>query len=66
MSLSQAAPYFAVGYIAFLLLASGINKVIKENRRRRTRALLARLNSPYFRQITDGYYRVGNISGVGK
>lgn len=35
-------------------------------RRDRKAKMLRRLNSPYFRQVTDAYYRVGNMSGVGK
>jgi hypothetical protein len=34
--------------------------------KRKTRELNERLNSPFFRNVTDGYYRVGNISGVGR
>lgn len=34
--------------------------------RRKHRAMLRKLNSPFFRNVTDAYYRVGNISGVGR
>jgi hypothetical protein len=40
--------------------------VMESRDKRKTRALNDRLNSPFFRNVTDGYYRVGNIGGVGK
>jgi hypothetical protein len=61
MRWSSAGPYCALVYIALLVLFSGISRVVKENRSRRTRELLARLNSPYFRQITDAHYRAGKL-----
>lgn len=65
MNWSAASPLAALGYIAFLLLICGISEAIKENRKRRSRAQLARLNSPYFRGMHSPYYRVGNDSGLG-
>src|ERR1700722_17422687 len=52
-----------------LLFACAVGLVacwIDANRKRPRRQLLKRLNSPFFRNVTDAYYRVGNLSGVGK
>jgi hypothetical protein len=59
--MSANAYLAALGYIAFLLLVSGISKVIKDNKKRKTRELLKRLNSSYFRSVTDVYYRAGKL-----
>lgn len=47
-------------------LFAGVMCAIEHHQRRKLGRMLRRLNSPYFRQVTDGYYRVGNLSGVGK
>lgn len=54
--------------IIALLIACAVGAAvcIRESRIARRRRLLGRLNSPFFRQVTDAYYRVGNLSGVGK
>lgn len=52
-------------FLGFVALAVVVC-VRDANRKRKTRRLLDQLNSPFFRQVTDAYYRVGNLSGVGK
>jgi hypothetical protein len=48
-------------FLGFLILICR-----RASRKRHEQETLDRLNSPYFRQVTDAYYRVGNISGVGR
>ena len=47
-------------------LFGGIACMVEASQRRKLSRTLRRLNSPYFRNVYDGYYRVGNISGVGR
>jgi hypothetical protein len=43
------------------LIYSAIEGCVKSRRRKRWRELARRLNSPYFRNIYDRYYRAGRF-----
>lgn len=59
--MSALSPLAALAYLAFLLFICGLGSAVKENRKRRSRELLRRLNSSYFRQVTDVYYRANRL-----
>jgi hypothetical protein len=46
-----------LGFLAFV-----VTVVRHENARKRRAHTLSRLNSPFFRQITDAHYRAGNLN----
>lgn len=52
----------AMAVILGVYLAIGIGWAsIKQARTNRKRITLARLNSPFFRSVTDSYYRAGKL-----
>lgn len=59
--MSALSPLAALAYIAFLFFICGLGSAVKENRKRRSRELLRRLNSSYFRGMHSPYYRANRL-----
>lgn len=66
MNWTHSAPLVAIAFIALLVALCGAGDVIHAYRRRRSARLLKRLNGPFFRNVYDAHYRVGNCSGLGR
>jgi hypothetical protein len=59
MSWQHALELLGIASISFCILVCVIGARIA--RRRDRERILGRLNSPFFRQVTDPYYRAGKL-----